>query len=205
MSKPVKELLRKEMIRRFDKVDSIAVVGLTGVSAVSNNRLRGQLLAKDIHLMVVKNSLARQAFKEVGLEAASGLLEGPCAIAFGADSIVTVVRELLAVAKDTPALTIKAAYMEGASFGADQVEALSKYPNRAEALARVSGAILGPGGKLAAAILGPGAKVGSLLKAIQDKHEKAGETTGQEPSAAPAEPAPAEPAPAEPAPAEPAA
>ena len=173
MSKPVKELLRNEMIKRFTGVDSIAVVGLTGVDAVSNNRLRGRLLAKGVRLMVVKNSLARQAFRESGLEPAAALLEGPCAIAFGGDSIVSVVRELLAIAKDTPALTIKAAYMDGDSFGAAQIDALSKYPTRQEAIAKVLAAILGPGAKLAAAVLGPGAKVAALLKAIQDKHEKA--------------------------------
>jgi large subunit ribosomal protein L10 len=172
MSKPVKELLRKEMIKRFQRVDSIAVVGLTGVDAVSNHRLRGQLLAKDIHLMVVKNSLARQAFKEVRLERAAALLEGPCAVAYGADSIVTVVRELLALRKEVPALTVKAAYMEGTSFGLEQVEALSKYPTRQEAIARVVASMLGPGAKIAAAVLGPGGTIAALLKAIQDKQDK---------------------------------
>ena len=93
MSKPVKELVRKELINRFDGVSSLAVVGFSGISAVNTRKIRGQLREKEISMTVVKNSIARQAFKEVGLDSAVGLLDGPCAIAYGADSVVSVVRE----------------------------------------------------------------------------------------------------------------
>ena len=64
MSKPVKALLRKELVRRLTGVDSLAVLSLVGIDGVTNNRLRQELLAKDVRVTVVKNSIARQAFKE---------------------------------------------------------------------------------------------------------------------------------------------
>ena len=45
MSKPIKNLLRKEFIRRFEGITSLAVVGFTGLDAVSTNEIRGRLLA----------------------------------------------------------------------------------------------------------------------------------------------------------------
>ena len=67
MSKPVKELVRKELMKRLDGVSSLAVIGFTGLDAVTTNTVRSRLVKKDIHVTVVKNALAKQAFKELGL------------------------------------------------------------------------------------------------------------------------------------------
>ncbi|MEN6662656.1 MAG: 50S ribosomal protein L10 [Phycisphaerae bacterium] len=180
MSKPVKELVRKELIKRLEGVSGLAVVGFTGVDAISTNLIRGRLDAKGIHLMVVKNSLARQAFKAVGLDVAGDLLDGPCALATGGDSVVDVVKELLEINKDQPNLTVKAAVLEGDAFGPDRIEELSKYPSRNEAIGTVVSCLLAPGAKLAGCIVGPGGAIAGILKTIEEK--------------APASPAPAEPA-----------
>jgi len=193
MSKPVKQLLRKELIRRLAGVDSLAVVGFSGVDAVTTHQIRSRLIKKDIHLMVVKNSLARQAFKEIHLESANDLLEGPCALAYGSDSVVTIVRELLDIHKDTPNLVVKAAVLEGNPFGADQIEALSKYPNRAEAIGRAVTCVLSSGSRLAGCLIGPGSQIAALIEAVQEKREKAGETVEAAPPAAEATAASASP------------
>ena len=172
MSKPVKELMRKELVKRFEGVDSLAVIGFTGLDAISTNLIRKRLMKKNIRMSVVKNAVARQAFKSLGLEKACDLLEGPSAVVYGSDSVVTVVRELLDIGKDSPNLTVKAAYMEGTSFGADQIEQLSKYPTRDEAIALVVSAALAPGKKLAGCILAPGKKLAGILKTIEEKVPK---------------------------------
>ena len=173
MSKPVKELLRKELARRLQGVSSLAVVGFAGIDGVATNKIRGRLRQKNIKLSVVKNSLARQAFESVGLPWAGKLLDGPSAVVFSADpdrmGLVEVVRELLDIAKAAPNLIVKAAVLEGKSFGADRIKELSRYPTREEAIANAVSCILAPGGKLAACLLGPGGKIASLLKAIEEK------------------------------------
>ncbi len=169
MSKPIKALMRKELSKQFDGMTSLAVVGFTGVDAISTNQIRERLRSKGIRLTVVKNAMARQAFKDIGLEAAGALLDGPCAIAYGSDSVVSVVRELLEEGKDQPNLTVKAALMEGETFGADQIQALSKFPTRDEAIATVVACVLSPAGKLVGAIRGPASKIASLIKTIEEK------------------------------------
>jgi len=197
MSKPIKELIRNELKGRFDGLSSMAVIGFAGLDGVSTNLIRGRLLEKDIRVTVVKNSLARQAFRELGIDAAADMLDGPCAVAYGADSVVDVVRELLDIGKESPALTVKAALLEGQVFGADRIVELSKYPTRDEALARVVACVLSPAGNLSACLTAPGATVAGILKTIEENAE--GEAPAEE---APAEEAPAEEAPAEEAPAE---
>ena len=169
MSKPVKGMLRKEIARRLEGVTDLAVVSVMGVDGNKNNRLRGALREKGIRMLVVKNAMARQAFGETGLDAASGLLEGPCALAFGGESVVDVVREFVNLAKEIPELQVRGALIEGDLFGPDRVAELSRYPTRAEALGNVSRVATTPGSRLVGGLLGPGGLIAGLLKAIEDK------------------------------------
>jgi ribosomal protein L10 len=181
MSKPVKEMMRKNLARRFEGLESLAVVGFSGVDATSTNQIRGRLADKSIHMMVVKNSVARQAFRDAGLEYAVSILDGPCAIAFGEDAesagVVTVVRELLDIHKEQPNLTVKAALLEGEVFGADRVEELSNFPTREEAIGKVVAAATGAGSKLVGALCGPGGALAGVVKTIQDN--QGGEETAE--------------------------
>lgn len=169
MSKAVKELVRQELIRRFKGTTSMAVVGLVGVDAVAASEIRKRLVSKGIRLMVVKNALAKQAFKTVGLDVAGQLLDGPCAIATGGDSVVEVIREMLEIRRQRPELTVKAAVLEGHAFGPDTIDELSKYPTRDEAVRKLLSCITWLGACLAGCLVGPGRKVASLVKSIQDR------------------------------------
>jgi len=170
MSKPVKNLIQQELSKRLAGATSLAVIGFTGLDSNTTNTVRGKLAKKQMRVSVVKNSLAKQTFKELGIEAAGSLLEGPCALVYGGESVVNVVRELIEIGKDASAMQLKGAVMEGTIFrGVEEVEALSKYPTRDEAIANLVGAILSPGRKLAAAILAPGSKLASVLKTIEEK------------------------------------
>ena len=176
MSKPVKELIRKELRKRFEGVTSMAVAEFTKVDSVSNTQIRRRLREHDIHVTVVKNSLGRQVFDELGVPQAKEMLVGPSAVVYGGESVVSIVRELLAIGKEQPNLTVKSALLEGEVFPAERIEELSKYPTRDEAIAKVVGGLLGTGGGLVGALLGPGRTVGSLVKAVEEKQSEGGET-----------------------------
>ena len=172
MSKPVKTLIQQELSRRFDEVTSVAICGFTGLDSAATYAMRTRLAEKGIKVTVVKNSLAKAAFKGAGMETVSDLLEGPCAVAYGADSIVSVVRELLDVNKDLPAFTIKGAVLDGDVFaGEDQVKALSKFPTRQEALGQLVGCILSAGSNISGALMGPAGQIAGILKTIEEKGE----------------------------------
>ena len=170
MSKPVKELMRKDLARRFADIDSMAICGFSGLNAEDTGRMRGRLEEKEIRFTVVKNAVARQAFQEVGLDKAADLLEGPCAIAWGSDSVVTVVRELLEFGKESDGITVRAALMEGDVFsGTDEVQALSKFPTRDEAIGQVLACALSGGANIASVLIGPSGQVAGILKSIEEK------------------------------------
>ena len=66
MSKKVKSLIERELKSRFENVSDCIVVSVRGVSGIDNNQMRGDFLKKDIHMTVVKNSLARRTFSDLG-------------------------------------------------------------------------------------------------------------------------------------------
>lgn len=174
MSKPVKQMIRKDLARKFTNVNSVAVVGFSGLNSEQTYEMRGRLAGKDIQFKVVKNSMAKQAFQDVGLDAACDLLDGPCAVAWGADSIVSVVRELLDIHKTAPAVTVKAAVLDGEIFANERdVERLSKFPTRDEAIGQVVQAVLSAGANVAGCIVGPAGQIAGILKAIEEKGEAA--------------------------------
>jgi ribosomal protein L10 len=172
MSKPVKQLIQKEYVSRLDGVDSVAVLDMTGIDANTNTSIRARLREKEIQIAVVRNSLVRKALSQVGLPGACDLIDGPCAIAYGADSVVTVVRELLDIKKKTKQLDVKGAVMEGNVFGKEDIDALSKYPTRDEAIADVVGCVLSAGANLGACLNGPGGQIAGILKALEEKQEE---------------------------------
>ena len=172
MSKQVKEMIRKELAERFTDVGSVAICGFTGLNSESTYAMRGRLAEKDIKITVVKNSLAKQAFRQVGLDSASDLLDGPCAVVYGSDSIVTVVRELLDISKGAPALTVKGAILDGEVFaGENDVQRLSKFPTRDEALGQLVGCIISAGSNLSGCLIGPAGQIASILKSIEEKEQ----------------------------------
>ena len=116
MSKQIKHLIVTEYKRRFDEVNNALIVDIRGIDAIENNDLRVNLLGKDIHVTVLKNSLAKTAFEGTSLEALSTTLSGPSALVFGGDSVVDVARNLVDWAKKVKNLDLKAAVLDGELF-----------------------------------------------------------------------------------------
>lgn len=168
MSKPVKELILADYKKRFDDVEAALVIDLRGMNANDNNALRLDLASKDIRVTIVKNSLARKAFAGTSLEAIIGSLQGPSALAYGAESVVDVAREMVAWARKLEHLELRAAVLDGELFeGKAGITRLSQYPTRLEAKARVVQLVLAPAATLVAAMLGPPSGILSIVKEIE--------------------------------------
>ena len=70
MSKLVKDLVTKDLRGQLAGVSDALLVNVVGLDAIRTSKLRRELRSKNIHLEVVKNSLARRAAEGTPLAAA---------------------------------------------------------------------------------------------------------------------------------------
>jgi large subunit ribosomal protein L10 len=171
MSKPVKSLIIDELSRTYEGIDSACVVDLTGLDAISTHKVRGGLREQGIRLQVVKNRMARQAFKGTPLEALGAYLDGPCALATGGESVVDVAKTLASLAKDYPALTLKKGIIEGDADLVEVVE-LAKWKGRTELRGELAMLVTSPGRRIAGCLTGPAGIIAGCIQAIIDKQER---------------------------------
>tara|TARA_B100000959_G_scaffold280583_1_gene342679 strand:+ start:367 stop:912 length:546 start_codon:yes stop_codon:yes gene_type:complete len=173
MSKQIKKMIVDEYKRRFDDVNNALVVDIRGIGANENNDLRVDLLGKDIHITVLKNSLAKTALEGTNLEVLSTTLNGPSALVFGGDSVVGVARNLVDWAKKVKNLELKAAVLDGELFdGADGVKRLSDFPTKEEAQGTVVQLVLSPAGNLVKAATSPGSNLLGIIEEIKTRLEE---------------------------------
>ena len=173
MSRFIKEIIVKELKQQFENVSECVVVSIRGIDGNDNNALRGDLLQKDIKLTVVKNSLVRRAFRDLGMEMINSYIEGPSAIVYGGESIVDVVKVLVEWDKKVENFHIKAGYLEGRGLDEQATKNLAKLPSRSELQGTVVMLANSPGRNLAGCIISPAAVIAGCIKTLINNQEEA--------------------------------
>lgn len=174
MSKFVKQLVTRDIAGRLEGVEDAVLVRTVGMDANTTVQLRTELAQKDIHLLVVKNSLARRATEGTTLAPAFEGASGQIGVCWGSTDFVSLVKEVVRLDKDTEAYeNFEAAggVMDGEALDTDGLKAVSKWPSREEQISLLVGQILAPGANLSGALLGPGKLLASQVKQIEEKSE----------------------------------
>ena len=179
MSKYVKDLVTDHLRNRFQGVENALLVNVEGMNANASNALRKELVSKDIHLLVVKGSLAARATEGTVLAPLFEPLGGPAAICWGGEDIVSLAKEVARLGGDAKyqPFAARGGVLDGEKLTAEQVLAVSRWPSREEQIRILVGQILSPAATISGQMLGSGAALASQIE------KKAGE--GVEPAGAP--------------------
>lgn len=161
-----------------DKLTSSTAVFLTeyrGLTVHELKELRTALAKQGTEYKVAKNTLARIAAKQAGLEDLTAMLEGPVALAFaGGDAVVTA-KELSEFAKKAPALVVKGALMEGVIYDEAGAKRLASLESREVMLAKAAGMFITPIQQTANVFAATLNNFGAVLASYKDKLAASGD------------------------------
>jgi large subunit ribosomal protein L10 len=129
-------------------------------------------LGNETKYSVSKNTLAKRAATDAGIEGLDTLFTGPTALAFISGDPVEAAKGLRAFAKANPVLVIKGGVFEGKAISADDVNKIADLESREVLLAKLAGAMKGNLTKAAGLFQAPLSQVARLAAALQEKREK---------------------------------
>ena len=126
-----------ELSKRFKAAKSIVLADYRGLTVEQDTELRNNLRKAGVQYKVVKNSLARFAAKENGLDGLDSYLNGPTAIAISETDPVAPAKVLAEFAKKFEKFELKAGVVEGRVIDVNGLKALAELPSREVLIARV--------------------------------------------------------------------
>jgi large subunit ribosomal protein L10 len=176
-----------EIKQRLGDADAAVLTEYRGLTVTDIANLRASLRPASTDYKIFKNTLARRAAHEVGLEELADTLVGPVAIAFvhkdGGDA-VTAAKALRDFARTNPNLVLKGGVLGPRLLSTSDIEALADVPPRDQLLARLAGGFQAPLTKAAGLFQAFTRNFAYGLKAYVDQRQEQGqEATGDEAAA----------------------
>lgn len=163
-----------ELTEQFRDSTATVLTEYRGLTVAELKQLRRQLGTETAYT-VTKNTLAKRAAVDAGIQGIDELFTGPTALAFVTGDPVVAAKQLRDFGRAHPALVIKGAVFEGQAISADDVRRLADLESREALLAKLAGAMKANLSKAAALFQEPLSKAARLAKALQDKRAEAGE------------------------------
>jgi large subunit ribosomal protein L10 len=144
MARPEKTAVVEEIRAKLGGADAAVLTEYRGLSVTALADLRAALRPAGTEYKVFKNSLARLAVKEAGLDDLLPLLEGPVAIAFVHGDAAVAAKTLRDFGRTNDALVLKGGLMGPRILSREDLQALADVQPREVLLARLAGGFQAP-------------------------------------------------------------
>jgi large subunit ribosomal protein L10 len=171
MARPDKTAAVAEIVESFNGAAGAVLTDYRGLTVKQLQDLR-RSLGENANYAVVKNTLAKIAAGEVGIDGFDELLTGPTAIAFISGDVVMAAKGLRDFAKAHPALVIKGGVLDGNLLDVSEVAKLADLESREVLLGKLAGAMLASLSQAVYLLNAPIAQVARLAGALQEKAEQ---------------------------------
>ena len=136
-----KQVVIDEIKEKFANAKSIVLFDPRGLKVSEVTELRRNLRESGSDYKVYKNTLAKRAIAESGLEL-DNYLEGPTAISFSSDELAPV-KIISEFAKNHEALELKAGVVEGKVANVEELNSYASIPSREGLITMLAGGLMG--------------------------------------------------------------
>jgi len=171
MARAEKQAAVAEIVESFNDAAGAVLTEYRGLTVKQLQELR-RSLGENANYAVVKNTLAKLAAKDAGIDGFEDLLTGPTAIAFIKGDVVEAAKGLRDFAKANPTLVIKGGVLDGRPLDAKEVAKLADLESREVLLGKLAGAMLASLSQAVYLLNAPIAQAARLAGALQAKAEQ---------------------------------
>ncbi|GAB4009678.1 50S ribosomal protein L10 [Nocardioides ultimimeridianus] len=171
MARADKQAAVAEMTDEFSASAGAVLTEYRGLTVKELQTLRRSLGA-NANYAVVKNTLAKLAASEAGIEGFDELLTGPTAIAFIKGDVVEAAKGLRDFAKANPALVIKGGVLDGNILDPAEIAKLADLESREVLLGKMAGAMLASLSQAVYLLNAPLAQAARLAGALEAKAQE---------------------------------
>jgi large subunit ribosomal protein L10 len=168
MARAEKQAAVAEIVDSFNGAAGAVLTEYRGLTVKQLQELR-RSLGENASYAVVKNTLAKLAAKDAGIDGFDDLLTGPTAIAFIKGDVVEAAKGLRDFAKANPTLVIKGGVLDGKPLDAKEVAKLADLESREVLLGKLAGAMLASLSQAVYLLNAPIAQAARLAGALQAK------------------------------------
>ena len=171
MKKEVKDTIIAELGQKLKEYPHFYLVDLAGLNAEATSNLRRKCFKNEIKLLVVKNTLLREAFQasDVDFEPMYGALKGTTAVMF--THVANVPAKLLKEYTKEGVPALKAAYAEETIFGANQLDELASLKSKNEVIADIVALLQSPAKNVISALQSGANTIHGVLKTLGERPE----------------------------------
>lgn len=167
-----KEASVAELEDLFKNSEAVLLTEYRGLTVAQLKELRGKI-RDNAQYAVVKNTLAKIAAKNAGIDGLEDLMVGPSALAFVSGDTVSVAKALREFTKANPLLVVKGGFFDGAVISAAEVNKLADLESREVLLAKIAGLFKAPMFGAAYLFNAPLTKTVRTVDALREKQEAA--------------------------------
>lgn len=139
-----KQTVVQEIKENIESSTSMVLVDYRGLNVEELTDLRNKFRNENVVYKVYKNTMMNFAFKELGFNDITELLEGPNAVAFSKEDPIAAARIANDFAKEHENLEIKAGYLEGKFLDLEGIKNIASIPSREVLLTKLLGSIKSP-------------------------------------------------------------
>jgi large subunit ribosomal protein L10 len=169
ISKQRKNELMTQYVDWMKRSQAVILVEYSGAKMKDIDAIRTKVRDTGGEFHIVKNTLARRAFKENGMEVPQDYLLKSTAVLFAFTDPASSAKALSDATKGSEFVKVKGGFMSGQSLSSVQVKTLAELPPLPVMRATLLGVLQAPAGKLVRTIAEPARGLAGVIKAFADK------------------------------------
>lgn len=169
LTKKRKEEVLAQYKEWMSQSQALILMDYKGASVKDMENVRSKIREAGGEFHVVKNRLAKLAFKANDLDIPDGYLDNSTAIGFAFEDVASIAKALSEMAKEVEAFKFKGGYMGTEVLSAEQVTALAKLPPLPVLRAQLLGVLQAPVSKLVRTVTEPARGLAAVIKAYSDE------------------------------------